>query len=117
MSKKEICHVCKKIKKPYIVFMNNNTISFVEYMMARKRGPICERCDKYYARTGIFKNASKEEFNIAREAQKFANLMLHWWEKDKKINHDDFYGDSDMREWEGTSSIAEWYRGYHAKNK
>ncbi len=105
MSKKEICHVCKKEKKPYIVFMNMDIMNMISHDQAREDGPICERCDRYFAMTGKFKEPTKEEFELAREANIFAHTLKEWWEKDRPLAEDD-----DSREWGGTHGIARWYR-------
>lgn len=117
MEKKEICHVCKREKKPYIVFLNNSIFSLINHDQAREKGPICERCDRYFAMTMEFKDATEEEFEIAKKASHFANTMQKWWEKDKKISSgdiDDFYSmpdeDENKRDWDGTIALAEWYR-------
>ena len=108
MRKKLICHVCKKIKKPYTIIMDGSIISMAKYIDAREDGEICERCDKYYAMTGEFKYAIKEEFECAKEASKFAQMMLKWWEKDKKMKVEE--PELHVRTWEGTETIARWYR-------
>lgn len=111
--KKEICHVCKKVKKPYVMFVTNDPISIIQYEMAREPGPICERCNKYYAMTGLFKDATEEEFIKAKEATKFAIDMLKWWFKDKDdINE----ADIDKREWPGTVALVKWYISKKGKN-
>lgn len=104
--KLEICHVCGKEKKPYLLIVDNNILSFIEYEQAREDGPICERCNSYFAMTGEFKDATEEEFEIAKQAAWFARMMLRWWEKDGKMNPDL----PAMRDWEGTTSIATWCR-------
>ncbi len=103
---KEICHVCGKEKKPYEVFMDDNILSYMNHTQAREKGPICERCDRYFAMTGEFKDSSEKEFENAKEASKFARNMRDWWEKDKKMECD---GDS-LKEWEGTFAISKWLR-------
>jgi hypothetical protein len=104
--KKEICHVCGKEKKPYSVFMNNNLLSFVTHNMAREKGPICKRCDQYFAMTGQFKEATPEEFAMASQSSWFAHTMNEWWKKDSELDCD---GDN-PRDWEGTQCIASWAR-------
>lgn len=101
--KKEICHICKKEKKPYIVIMDYSIFSFLQYESAREEGPICERCDRYHAMTGEFRYATKEEFEIAKKSAWFARMMLRWW---GKIEPDE----DNEREWEGTAKIASWCR-------
>lgn len=105
---KEICHVCGKEKKPYHVFLDNNVLSIMEHYQAREKGPICQRCDQYFAMTGEFKDATDEEFELARKASHFAHAMSKWWTKDKPLDVDDY--DGDPREWEGTAKLKEWYR-------
>ena len=112
---KEICHVCKKEKKPYIVIMDSNIISLMEHERAREEGSICERCDKYFAMTGEFKDATDEEFEIAGRSAWFARMVLKWWEKDGKM--DDGDDDVNKRNWEGTSMLASWCRKELDKNK
>ena len=111
---KLICHVCKKEKKLYTVFMNNSIFSLIEYMHAREDGEICQRCDQYYAMTGKFKDADEKEFKIAKKSAWFANMMLKWWQKDKKlvVEDDEICQDDgdNMRGWEGTALIATWCR-------
>ena len=107
--KKEICHVCKKEKKPYTIFMTNNIFEIIHYHKAREKGPICERCDQYAGITGEFKEPTDEEFEIAINSVKFANLMMAWWEKEKRLDYDGDNKNND-REWEGKSPIALWYR-------
>jgi len=102
----EICHVCKKKKKPYLKIMDDNIMSFLDHENAREDGPICERCDNYFAMTGKFKDATKEEFEIAKKSAWFSRMMLKWWSKDKKINVEK----TNTREWEGTDMIASWCR-------
>ena len=113
--KKLICHVCGKEKKPYTVFMNISIFSLVEYMHAREDGEICQRCDQYYAMTGEFKEATEQEFEIAKKAVWFANMVKKFWEKDKSLifDDDDLTNPDDgnnMRGWEGTAIIAAWCR-------
>lgn len=128
MTIQEICHVCGCEKKPYLVIMENDFVSFIQYNEARREGAICERCDHYYAMTGEFKNATDEEFKIAELSCWFAHRMLEWWEKDKKngiIDDKDnpLFVDikatekENMRVWEGTYDIAKWMRGHLAKQK
>lgn len=106
MSKKVLCHVCGKEKKPYVVILTSNIFSLIHYEEAREDGEICERCDQYFAMTGEFKDATEKEFKIAQESCKFARDMLKWWTKDGKMNPDE----PAMRDWEGTSNLAKWYR-------
>ncbi len=105
---KEICHVCKREKKPYHVFLTGDILSYMEHNQAREKGPICERCDSYFAMTGEFKDANDEEFELARKASHFAHAMSKWWTKDKPMDVDGY--DGDPREWEGTVKLNEWYR-------
>jgi len=113
---KEICHVCKKEKKPYVVFITDDMLSFLEYEQAREDGPICQRCDQYYAMTAKFKDPTDEEFEIAKKSSWFARMMLRWWEKDKKLNIEEAYLSEDKRDWEGTKSISRWCREELLKN-
>ena len=107
MKKKyEICHVCKKEKKPYTVFITNSILSMMTYREAREKGPICQRCDRYFAMTGKFKDATKEEYEIAKKSSWFARMMSKWWEKDGKLNIDR----PNKRGWAGTVEIAKWCR-------
>ena len=113
MKKKLICHVCKKGKKPYIVIMDSNMLSMVQHLTAREDGEICERCNNYYAMTGEFKDATKEEYEIAEKSAWFARMVLKWWEKDESLEHDEDKGDIEsvnMREWGGTHGLASWCR-------
>ncbi len=117
MMPKEICHVCKKEKKPYVKFINMDSINMMQHHQAREKGPICERCDSYFAMTMEFKDSTEEEFKIAREASKFARMMLEWWEKDKKMDigdPKDIYSmpdeEENKRDWGGLVAIAKWYR-------
>jgi len=112
--KKLICHVCGKEKKPYVVFMKNDILSLLQHEQAREDGEICQRCDQYHAMTGEFKDATEEEFELAKKSCEFARNMLKWWEKDKKL---DFDGESNSREWGGTFGIKEWYRKEFSKDK
>ena len=109
---KEVCHVCGKQKEPYTVIMKNDMFSYLSYEQAREDGPICERCDRYFAMTGELKEPSDEEFENAKIAARFANNMRDWWEKDKKL---EIEGDS-FREWEGTALISRWLRDKLNKN-
>ena len=104
----EICHVCKKEKKPYTVFLKNDIFSFIYYTRAREDGAICERCDIFFTMTGEFKDATEEEFEIAKKSSWFANMMLKWWNKDEKISGDLLK--DNKRDWEGTDTIARWCR-------
>ena len=106
------CHVCKKEKKPYTVFLNNSILSIVTYQQARENGEICQRCDQYFAMTGEFKEATKEEFEIAKKSAWFARTMLKWWERNKVMVQ---FEDS-KREWDGTVDIAKWCRKYLTTN-
>ena len=108
MEEKEICHVCKKEKKPYTIFMNNSIMSFIENQQAREDGYICKRCNQYYAMTGEFKEPTEEEFEVAKKSSWFARTMLKWWTRDKDLD-DDLESDS-KRDWEGTYNIAKWCR-------
>lgn len=116
MKKVEICHVCKKVKKPYIVFLTNDIFSIIHHEYAREDGPICERCDSYFAMTGEFKDATEEEFEIAKKSIWFARMMLKWWEKDYKLNFDNINCDNE-RTWEGTATIANWCRKESSKKQ
>lgn len=117
---KEICHVCKKEKKPYHKFMNMDIINMINHDMAREDGPICERCDSYFAMTMEFKDATDEEFELARKSTCFAQAMLKWWTKDKDFSKqpaDDYMDpepEEDKRSWGGTHDIAKWYRKEYA---
>ena len=119
--KKEICHVCGKEKKPYNVFMDNSILSFLRYEEAREEGEICERCNSYHAMTGELKEPTKQEFENAKEAIRFAQMMLRWWEKDKKLIVIDDKNNpaltdleatenENKRNWGGTEDIAKWCR-------
>ncbi len=113
--KKEICHVCKKEKKPYIIFMNDDIFSWLQHEQAREYGEICQRCDQYYAMTGEFKEPTESEFELAKKSCEFARNMLKWWEKDNKLDCD---GDDDnLREWGGLEEIKKWYRKEFAKSQ
>lgn len=103
---KEICHVCGKEKKPYVVFLKDDIFSLIHYEQAREDGEICQRCDQYFAMTGEFKDATKKEFELAKKASRFAYTLSKWWTKDKPHNVDG----NDTREWEGTVGVAKWYR-------
>ena len=105
-----ICHVCKKEKKPYTVILDNSVFSFLKYQTAREDGEICERCDRYYALTGEFKDATEAEFTIAEKAVWFAHMMLGWWTKDGKLTDEG----NQKRDWGGTEPIATWCRNYLA---
>ena len=111
--KKEICHVCKKEKKPYIVFMDDSILSWLLHQQAREDGEICQRCDQYHAMTGEFKEATESEFELAKKSCEFARNMLKWWEKDEKLDAD---GDN-SREWGGLDGIKKWYRKEFAKSQ
>jgi len=116
----EICHVCGKEKKPYIVILDNNVLSLMHHEMAREDGPICERCNNYFGMTLEFKDATDEEFKLARESIKFSHAMLDWWIKDKDfVPQGDGYMDpdpeEDKRSWGGTHDIAKWYRDEYGK--
>ena len=102
----EFCHVCGREKKPYVVLLDNNILSYMLYEQAREDGPICQRCDQYYAMTGEFKDPSEEEFRVARDSVMFARLMHEWWTKNSPLDPD---GPS-LRDWDGTRNIARWYR-------
>ncbi len=123
--KKLICHVCGKEKKPYIVFMDDNILSWIQHEQAREDGEICQRCDQYHAMVGEFKDATKEEFELAKKSCEFARNMLKWWEKDKKIGGDYKFDEGyapdtteeDKREWGGTFNIKKWYREEFSKDK
>ncbi len=110
---KEICHVCGRIKKPYVVFMKADIFSFLQHDQAREDGPICERCDNYHAMTGEFKDATKEEYEIAKKAAWFSRMMLKWWEKDKKMGDDE---ETNKRGWGGTVNLTRWCRKELTKN-
>ena len=110
---KKICHVCKKEKKPYTLFIKNDIFSIIQYQRAREDGEICQRCDQYHAMTGKFKDATKEEFEIAKKSAWFANMVQKWWEKEQELEFDEAKGDIEsvnMRSWEGTELIASWCR-------
>lgn len=109
--KKEICHVCGKLKKPYIVFLTNNIFSIIDHHAARRDGPICERCNKYYGMTGEFKDATDKEFKIAEDAKEFSRIVFRWWFKDKEEKFDNF----NNREWPGMIELANWYRKFKEK--
>ena len=118
---KLICHVCKKEKKPYTIFMNNDILSFLRYQEAREDGEICERCNQYHAMTGELKDATEQEFENAKKAMQFTRMMFKWWEKDKKLVVIDDKDnpmmtdiqatkDENKRSWGGTEDIAKWCR-------
>ena len=111
----EICHVCGRIKKPYMLLMTNNIFNYLDYEHAREEGPICERCDQYFALTHEFKDASEEEFQIAVVAQITANILLHWWESKGKMDQDD--EESHKRSWPGTEDYKRYVREYFKKHQ
>jgi len=102
----EICHVCNKIKKPYTVILDNNVLSYAIHESAREPGPICERCNNYYAMTGKFKDATDDEYEIAIQSVIFSNVMIQWWEKDVKLINEN---NNNSRNWEGIEFIKQWY--------
>lgn len=102
----KICWVCKKEKKPYLVFLKDDIIDYLTYLDARKNGEICERCDKYYAMTGEFKDSTEEEFNLAVDAIKFAYRLRDLFEEDKLLDSEK----ENKLEWKGTKNISSWYR-------
>jgi len=104
---KELCHVCGKEKKPYVVFMKKDDLFLIRYMESRVKGPICEPCFRYFSLTGEYNEPTDRELEVAADAMKFADMMLKWWEKNEKITFDS----DNKRCWEGKSSIARWYRG------
>ena len=114
MEEKKICHVCKKEKEPYTVFLTNSVISIIKYHEAREEGEICQRCDQYYAMTGEFKDSTKEEFEIAKKASWFARMMHKWWTKDTGLVAPEGFEPEDIsknnRAWGGTEFIAKWCR-------
>jgi len=110
---KEICHVCKKEKKPYLKIMDSNMLSFLTHEQAREDGEICQRCDQYHAMTGEFKEPTESEFELAKKSCEFTRDMLKWWEKDNKLEAD---GNS-SREWAGLEEIKKWYRKEFAKSE
>ena len=57
--------------------------------------------------TGEFKDATEEEFEVAKKAAEFSRVMSNWWQKDKKI---DLEEEESSREWPGTVAFAKWYR-------
>ena len=114
MTKKPICHVCGKEKKPYTVIMNSSIFNYIRYNQAREKGEICERCDRYFAMTGEFKDATVEEFEDAKKSCEFARMMLAWWENHKKLDMDNNF--NNIRNWEGIEPIRKWCRE-HLKSK
>ncbi len=108
---KEICHVCGKEKKPYVVFLDDSIMSIIDYDAAREDGPICERCNDYFAMTGLLKDATDEEFELAKQSVKFSRQMFDWWESKKKMSFD---GDN-SREWDGIYNLRKWFREYYNK--
>ncbi len=122
---KEICHVCKKGKKPYHKFMNMDVFNIIQHHQAREDGSICERCDTYFALTGEFKEPTDEELRLAQKSVRFAKVMLKWWEKDNKMDigdPEDIYAmpdeEKNKRSWGGLVDVAKWYRkefAVHAK--
>ena len=115
MTKKPICHVCGKEKKPYTVIMNTDIFNMIRYKQAREKGEICERCDRYFAMTGKFKDATEEEFEDAKKSCEFARMMLAWWEKDctefSKEDKQNFIPYV-AKDWEGIEPIRKWCREY-----
>ncbi len=121
-NKKIICHVCGKEKKPYTVFLKNDIFSLSKYKQAREDGEICRRCDRYFAMTGELKEPTDKEFENAKKAIEFAQMLQRWWEKDKKLTvindkNDPVLTDleatkqENKRSWEGTATVAKWCRG------
>jgi len=102
----EICHVCGKEKKPYIVFLKNNSLSMAQYLTAREDGPICQKCDNFYALTGKLKPCTDEELAKARKANQFANTMARWWKSKEKEKEETF---NSRLEWPGTYELIDWY--------
>lgn len=112
----EICHVCKKEKEPYTLVISNSILSYITYLDARKEGPICKRCNKYYGFTGEFKEPTDEELQLAQEAITFAKNVSRWWQE-QRPNHcakDDSFTE---REWPGTRALFQWYRDNAQKKK
>lgn len=91
--------------------MKDDIFSFLEYEHAREDGTICERCDRYFAMTGEFKNATEKEFELAKKSVEFARNMLKWWEKDEKMSEEK----DNKRDWEGTAIISKWFRETNQK--
>lgn len=106
LKEKPICWVCKKEKKPYVVFMNSDVFSYLSYEQARENGEICERCDKYFAMTGDFKDATEEEFELAVQSVRFANQLKDFWEREVEISPDN----DNKQDWSGTYYIQRWFR-------
>lgn len=107
------CWVCGKDKKPYVVFLQDDIFAFIDYNTARENGDICERCYNYFCMTHEFKEPTDKEIEIAKQAQIFARNMLLWWEKDKKLNLNN--NSENYRNFEGTETIAKWFREKEAK--
>lgn len=106
---KEICHVCGKVKKPYTVFLTDDILSYIDYESAREDGPICERCDNYFAMTGLFKDSTEEEFELAKQSVKFSKQMYDWWNNKEKLDYDG----NNSRDWDGTFNLRKWFRNYY----
>ncbi len=71
-----LCHVCGKKKVPYIVFLTDSIMGYMQYEQAREGGEICERCDKFYAMTGELREPTEKEFETAKKACEFARNMF-----------------------------------------
>jgi hypothetical protein len=85
----EICHVCGKKKHRYTVFINNdNPASWIQYKVAREGGPICKKCDTFFAITGELRAPSVEEFSLAIKAIKIVKVLSKWWGEDKEESRD-----------------------------
>jgi len=108
--------------------MNSSVFSIIQYKTAREDGPICQRCDQYYALTGEFHAPTDAELDHAVQAANFAHMMLAWWEKDKPLESgsntlDDPFDwtyedeEANKRKWDGTVDIAKWAREYLARKR
>lgn len=118
MNKKLICHVCGKEKKPYTVFLKNNAFSLIRYNQAREKGEICQRCDQYFAMTGEFKDATEQEFQMAKNSVTFSQLVFKWWCNDKPlmITGDELKDlNENKRNWQGTIVVSKFFAKFMQK--
>ena len=71
--------------------------------------------------TGVFKDATEQEFKNAEKAAWFSMMMERWWEKDKKLVVIGDKGNSllidieatetqNKRSWGGAEDIRKWCR-------
>lgn len=95
----EMCHICNNKKRPYTLFVDGELFTLEQHEKATVEGPICNKCNLFFAITDELREPSDKEFKLAIDAMRFILAFSKWWGKDK----------SKYREWPGKKVLVELF--------